>query len=100
MEVIKFPAVLTTFKIVAYGNFVMDLPLTTVNTVIISSLREAAGQEKLEQDDDELDGMGSEGVYPLMMFHVHGPTKNVEVNMRGLFRGFRSTVAMYTIYSS
>ncbi|KAG1745210.1 hypothetical protein EDB19DRAFT_1693054 [Suillus lakei] len=61
----------TTLKLVAKGDFTMKFPFKMLKAMI-SSRREAAGQENLGKDDTELDGMGFKGVRPIMVLHVHG----------------------------
>ncbi|KAG2125972.1 hypothetical protein DEU56DRAFT_823546 [Suillus clintonianus] len=61
----------TTLKLVAEGDFDMELLLTTLQAMI-SSRREAAGQENLGKDEEELNSMRFEGVRPIMVLHVHG----------------------------
>ncbi|KAG1862016.1 hypothetical protein DFJ58DRAFT_725437 [Suillus subalutaceus] len=56
----------TTLKLIAKGDFVMEFPLITLKAMV-SSRREAVGQENLGKDGEELDGMR-----PLMVLHVHG----------------------------
>ncbi|KAG2031405.1 hypothetical protein BDR03DRAFT_972605 [Suillus americanus] len=53
----------TTLKLIAKGDFVMEFPLITLKAMI-SSRREAAGQGNLWKDGEELDGMR-----PLMVLH-------------------------------
>ncbi|KAG1823571.1 uncharacterized protein BJ212DRAFT_1476439 [Suillus subaureus] len=51
----------TTLKFIAKGDFVMEFPLIILKAMV-SSRREAAGQENL----------GKDSVRPLMVLHVHG----------------------------
>ncbi|KAG2032151.1 hypothetical protein BDR03DRAFT_970798 [Suillus americanus] len=60
----------TTLKLVANGDFVLNLPLTLLKAMI-SSRQGAAGQNNLSGKNDE-DNVESKGVRPLMVFHVHG----------------------------
>jgi hypothetical protein len=57
--------------LVAKGEFVLDFPLIILKAMV-SSRMEAAGEENLEKDGEELDGMGYDTVRPLMVPHVHG----------------------------
>ncbi|KAG1776353.1 hypothetical protein EV702DRAFT_346756 [Suillus placidus] len=61
----------TTLKLVVKGDFVMEFPLVLLKEMV-SSRREAAGQENLGKEDEELDSMGYDSVRPLMVLHVHG----------------------------
>ncbi|KAG1776358.1 hypothetical protein EV702DRAFT_347017 [Suillus placidus] len=61
----------TTLKLVAKGDFVLKFPFKMLK-VMISSRREAAGQENLGKNDVELDAIGFKGVRPIMVLHVHG----------------------------
>ncbi|KAG2357341.1 hypothetical protein BDR07DRAFT_1420721 [Suillus spraguei] len=61
----------TTLKLVAKGDFVLKFPFKMLKAMI-SSRREAAGQENLEKNDIELDAIGFKGVRPIRVFHVHG----------------------------
>lgn len=49
----------------------MGFPLKMLKGMI-SSRREAAGQENLSKDDEGLGNIGFEGVRPIMVLHVHG----------------------------
>ncbi|KAG0695936.1 hypothetical protein DFH29DRAFT_879715 [Suillus ampliporus] len=51
-------------------DFVMKFPLKRLKG-LISSRRDAAGQENLGEDD-ELESMEFKGVRPIMVLHVHG----------------------------
>lgn len=57
--------------LVAKGEFVLDIPLIILKAMV-SSRREAAWEEDLGKDGEELDGMRWDTVRPLdMVFHVH-----------------------------
>ncbi|KAG1800272.1 uncharacterized protein HD556DRAFT_1342037 [Suillus plorans] len=61
----------TTLKLVANGDFILRFPFKMLKAMI-SSRREAAGQENLGKNDVELDAIGFKGVRPIMVLHVHG----------------------------
>ncbi|KAG1767992.1 hypothetical protein EDD22DRAFT_874189 [Suillus occidentalis] len=61
----------TTLKLVAKGDFVLKFPFKMLKTMI-SSRREAAGQENLGKNDIELDAIRFKGVRPIMVLHVYG----------------------------
>ncbi|KAG2135660.1 hypothetical protein BD769DRAFT_1664817 [Suillus cothurnatus] len=58
-------------KLVGKGDFVMEFPLKMLKEMI-SHRKEAAGQENLSKDDEELVNMKFEGVRSTMVLHVHG----------------------------
>lgn len=60
----------TTLKLVANGDFVLNLPMTLLKAMI-SSRQGAAGQDNSSGKNEE-DNVGLESVRPLMVFHVHG----------------------------
>ncbi|KAG1868550.1 hypothetical protein F4604DRAFT_1682196 [Suillus subluteus] len=60
----------TTLKLVANGDFVLNLPLPLLKAMI-SSRQGAAGQNNLSGKNVE-DNVELKGVRPLMVFHVHG----------------------------
>ncbi|KAG2067819.1 hypothetical protein BDR04DRAFT_1158580 [Suillus decipiens] len=61
----------TTLKLVAKDDFVLKFPFKMLKAMI-SSRREATGQENLEKNDIELDAIGFKGVRPIRVLHVHG----------------------------
>lgn len=61
----------TTLKLVAKGDFDLKFPFKMLKAMI-SSRREAAGQENLGKNDVELDAIGFKGVRPIMVLHVFG----------------------------
>jgi hypothetical protein len=60
----------TTLKLVANGDFVLNLPLTLLKAMI-SSRQEAAGQDN-SSGKNEKGNVESESMRPLMVLHVHG----------------------------
>ncbi|KAG2341171.1 hypothetical protein BDR05DRAFT_459735 [Suillus weaverae] len=60
----------TTLKLVANGDFVLNLPLTLLKAMV-SSRQGVAEENNLSGMNDE-DNMELDGVRPLMVFHVHG----------------------------
>ncbi|KAG2147717.1 uncharacterized protein EDB93DRAFT_399704 [Suillus bovinus] len=60
----------TTLKLVANGDSVLDLPLTLLKAMI-GSRKEATGKNSLSGKNDE-GNVELESVRPLMVFHVHG----------------------------
>ncbi|KAG2139569.1 hypothetical protein BD769DRAFT_207326 [Suillus cothurnatus] len=56
----------TTLKLIAKGDFVMEFPLVILKAMV-SGRREIAGRENLGKDGEEMDGMR-----PLTVLHVHG----------------------------
>ncbi|KAG1876327.1 hypothetical protein F4604DRAFT_1955059 [Suillus subluteus] len=61
----------TTLKLVAKDDFVLKFPFKMLKAMI-SSRREAAGQENLGKSNVELDAIGFKRVRPIMVLHVHG----------------------------
>ncbi|KAG0695935.1 hypothetical protein DFH29DRAFT_879714 [Suillus ampliporus] len=63
----------TTLKLVAKGGFVMEFPMKRLKAMI-SSRREAAGEEILGKGDAVLDGMSFKEMHSIRVLHVHwGP---------------------------
>lgn len=57
--------------LVAKGEFVLDFPLIILKAMV-SRRREAAWEENLGKDGEELDSMRCDTVRLLVVLHVHG----------------------------
>ncbi|KAG2156810.1 uncharacterized protein EDB93DRAFT_868539 [Suillus bovinus] len=58
----------TTLRLVAKGDFVIELPLMILKEMVSSRQRQAGGQENSGKDGEELE----DTVRPLRVLHVHG----------------------------